>query len=528
MQRTGNLFVKKQTVLGCVAVLALSAGSAFGQIVRTQGPDVIVGDFDGVTSSTAGGTSGTLWQWDSDGAGPRPRILAYGIGTTSCNIGNTVLDWYTSGTATAENPVNHHPVIGGNVYRYKVITLRDTQNNVLGNAGTFEQIGQSWLKHGFTALQQNACNLGCVPDGLGGVTLDPGCSDPYSASLNASQSRLGPRNQVNAYTGAYPYPVTGIPGVPSQANGGDVWRRLQIEEPDIIASNNVGATYIGEAQYWTQDDQNIFSTVNGQSVNNAWNNASWRRLQFTSNLFMQYGTGSSIQRMQHALFGWKSVDAEVQIVEVDVPNEGRFNLGYRVTDLGNGNWAYEYVVRNHFSDRSAGSFSINIPGRTSCVQVKMNGFRDVFYHSGEPYDGADWAFTNSGSTLSWNTLQTFAQNANANAIRFGTAYTFRVVTNRPPVAGTASIGLFKPGTPSSVNANVMVPGGCPCDLDFNNDTLFPDSTDLDDFIAVLSGGPSACSTGNGLCDSVDFDGDGIFPDSTDLDKFILALGGSCL
>lgn len=527
MQRTRKARVSKQFVIGGGAALAMCAASAMGQIVRTQGPDVIVGELSDVISSSAGGTGGTLWQWDPDGAGPRPRILAYGIGTTSCNIGNQVLDWYTSGTATAENPVNHHPIIAGNVYRYKTVTLRDASNNVLGTAGTFEQIGQSWLKHGFTALAQNDCNLGCSPDGLGGVTLDPGCSDPYVASLNASQSRLGPRYQVNAYTGDYPYPVTGIPGVPTAANGGNVWRRLQIEEPDILAANNPGALYYGEGQYWTQDDQNIFSVINGQSQNNAWNNASWRRIQFNANLFMQLVSGQSTQRMQHALYAWKSADPQVQIVEVDVPGEGRFNLGYRVTDLGNGNWAYEYVLRNHFSDRSAGSFTINVPGQSSCVQVRMNGFRDVFYHSGEPFDGSDWAFTNSGSTMGWSTLQTFAQNPNANALRFGTSYTFRVVTNRAPVSGTVSIGLFKPGTPSSVNATVQVPGGCACDLDFNNDTLFPDSADLDDFVNVLSGGPGACSTGAGLCDSVDFNNDTIFPDTADLDAFILALGGQC-
>lgn len=66
-----------------------------------------------------------------------------------------------------------------------------------------------------------------------------------------------------------------------------------------------------------------------------------------------------------------------------------------------------------------------------------------------------------------------------------------------------------------------------CDLDFNNDTLVPDSGDLDDFIAVLAGGPAACSTGPTSCDSVDFNRDTIFPDSDDLDAFIRALGGGC-
>lgn len=64
------------------------------------------------------------------------------------------------------------------------------------------------------------------------------------------------------------------------------------------------------------------------------------------------------------------------------------------------------------------------------------------------------------------------------------------------------------------------------DLDFNNDGLLPDAADLDDFKAVMAGGPSACSTGN--CDTIDFNRDGIFPDAADLDAFLRVLaGGGC-
>jgi fibronectin-binding autotransporter adhesin len=69
-----------------------------------------------------------------------------------------------------------------------------------------------------------------------------------------------------------------------------------------------------------------------------------------------------------------------------------------------------------------------------------------------------------------------------------------------------------------------------CDsVDFNNDGLFPDSTDLDDFIAVLSGGPTQCSTfPTPGCSDVDFNNDGLFPDSSDLDSFLRRLsGGPC-
>jgi trimeric autotransporter adhesin len=72
--------------------------------------------------------------------------------------------------------------------------------------------------------------------------------------------------------------------------------------------------------------------------------------------------------------------------------------------------------------------------------------------------------------------------------------------------------------------------GCCDSLDFNNDTLTPDAGDLDDIVAVLAGGPSACSTFPAPgCNDVDFNNDEIFPDSTDLDAFLSRLaGGACL
>ncbi len=64
---------------------------------------------------------------------------------------------------------------------------------------------------------------------------------------------------------------------------------------------------------------------------------------------------------------------------------------------------------------------------------------------------------------------------------------------------------------------------CQC-IDFNNDTLFPDTQDIDDFITVFSGG--TCSTGT--CNDIDFNTDGLFPDTADIDAFLSVFsGGLC-
>ena len=118
------------------------------------------------------------------------------------------------------------------------------------NDERFEQIGQSSVKHAFTALTNNICNLGC--NGVGGTSLGSGCSDPYSASLNSGPN-LGSRAWINPFTGAYPrgdHATTpnnshtrSCPPGPSH--------RILTEISDLIPAQNPGATYYAEGQYIT-------------------------------------------------------------------------------------------------------------------------------------------------------------------------------------------------------------------------------------------------------------------------------------
>ena len=59
------------------------------------------------------------------------------------------------------------------------------------------------------------------------------------------------------------------------------------------------------------------------------------------------------------------------------------------------------------------------------------------------------------------------------------------------------------------------------DIDFNNDSIFPDIQDIADFIAVFGGGP--CPTGG--CDGIDFNRDDLFPDTEDIAAFLTVFGG---
>jgi hypothetical protein len=120
-------------------------------------------------------------------------------------------------------------------------------------------------------------------------------------------------------------------------------------------------------------------------------------------------------------------------------------------------WRYDYAIYNLNSHLGGGSFSVPFPSGTTIANV---GFHDVDYHSGEPFDNTDWPFSVNTNDVKWNSPQTFAQNANSNALRFGTMYNFWFDADVGPVRGDATIGLFRTGSPDSVAATVRVPGVC--------------------------------------------------------------------
>lgn len=430
----------------------------------TQGPDVIVGDLI-----------------DIGNYGKVGNISGYSIGTTSCNIGNMNLKWI-SGT-------NEHPVIGQNLYR-----LKD---------GRFENVGISWLKHGFTALTQNLC---CTCNGVGGSQLGIGCSDPYSAGLNGSQGNLGPRSEVNASNGLFPYPYI----IGWQQTGNNIYKRLQVKDADLEPTLNTGALYFGEGQYVTNDDATLA---------NKNNNASYRRVSVAAagtypnaTYTLGWATGSTTQRQKPAIQAWQDTDPTVQIVNVDVPGDGRFIVAWKVTNPSPGNYHYEYAIQNLTSDRSGQGFIIPVTGAV----ISNIGFHDVDYHSGEPYSLTDWAITQTGGNITWQT-DTFATNANANALRWGTLYNFRFDATTGPLPSNvnATLKLFKPGAVTEMT--VAVPGPAPADcnnngildnLDITNGTsqdcnanFVPDECELATNDCNNNGLPDNCELAGHDCDN---------------------------
>jgi uncharacterized repeat protein (TIGR01451 family) len=398
------------------------------------GPDVIVGDLPAMAQF---GTSGTQ--------------VGLAVGTTSCNNGNVELNWF-------QMPNTDHPVIPQNLYRMS----GGTSNN-----DRFEQVGQSWLKHAFTALQGNACGFGCTSSGTG-TRLGVGCSDPYDASLNASQSGLGSRAWVNPFTGAYPSTAREHSGHSHTGTS----HRVLVERDDLNTALNPGATYYAEAQYVTPHEYTWCQAHPGEC--NMYNNVSYRRFNVTGTTGnFSFSTVGNTVRTTNAIQAWRLATAnppETQAVIAaiePVPGvDGRGLIAYRVTNPSAGVWHYEYAVYNENLDRAIQSFIVPLG---SGITVSNIGFHAPPNHPGFANDGTQastgysntpWAANQTAAELSWNS-ETFAQNQNANAIRWGTLYNFRFDSNRPPQAVNATIGFFKTGAPITVGIQGPAPEGGP-------------------------------------------------------------------
>ena len=450
----------------CLCLAAVIAAPALAQIT----PDVIVADLHNTR------------HWGRIG-----DLHAYSVGTVACNIGFQDLRW------EANN--QWHPVIGQNLYR-----LKD---------GRIEQLGQSWLKHAFTTVNSGICGI-CPPGGTGNH-LSPGCSDPYGAGLNGDRGRLGPRYQVNATTGVFPYPYDNSAPVPDL-----LARRLIVDHDDVDPNQNQGALYFIEGQYVAQDDA---------AAGNGWNNQSYRRVTVSNfNLNIQgatYQQDPAIRAWYDHGNGVNNPDTDVQLVSVRVPGDGIFWVGAKATDNGDGTWHYEYAIQNLTSDRSGGSFSVRLARGANVSGV---GFHDVDYHSGEPWLPTDWIVNIAPDGIIWSSPESFQKNPNSNALRWATLYNFWFDVDAAPVQGEAQLGLFKTGTPNSVPVVIVVPESASSMGDLNCDGMV-DAEDIEAFIMAIFS-PLNYPAQYPECDinRGDINGDGLV-NAGDIEGFIQLLFG---
>lgn len=382
------------------------ACSAVGQV---HGPDIIVGIVEFVNDYARAGDTAAL-----------------AFSTTSCNVGDQPIDW-------SPLPSNRHPVIAQNMYR-----LKD---------GRLEQIGQAWVKHGFAALQLQACFTDCIRSPTQ-TRLGVHCSDPYAEQLNRGPE-LGARSEVN--------PVTGFFDGRTADQHHDHVHSLISHGLQVTHSNlgNPGARYFVEAQYIAADD-----ALAGHGNNNV----SYREV-------LVGGTGANWQflnvgttiREQPAVRVWPEADFEV----LDTwPEDGRIIVASKVTDFG-GAYRYDYAIYNMNSERGIASFSLPV-GSAELIP----GFSAPLSHD-EPYSNDPWDETLGGGAFTWSTAP-YSEESDSNPIRWGTMYNFWFDTDTAPQMSYATLGRYKPGNgPDYLRVRVPVPASGDC-----NGNLISDDVDI--------------------------------------------------
>jgi len=406
------------------------------------GPDVIVGDVEDVDQEGSNGTQ-----------------VGLAIGTDSCNNGDQPVDWFAL-------PQTDHPVVPQNLYR---------MSGGANNDARFEQIGQSWMKHTFLALEDFVCG-NCNTSGCQtGSHLCPGCSDPYTSGLNGDQGSIGSRAWINPFTGSFPSTANNHSG--HSHNG--VSHRIIVETSDLIPAQNTGASYFGEAAYISPHEYTWCQSHPTQC--NMFNNYSYRRFSVTGGpSFFNFPSVGSTVRMQPAIQAWAATNATVNEIEPDPGNDGMWLMGYKITNPSSGVWHYEYALFNMNLDRGIQSFSVPL---SAGVNVSNVGFHAPPQHPGWANDGTfnslgyssmPWTVTQTTDSITWNT-ETFAQNQNANAIRWGTLYNFRFDADQPPQSADATVGFFKTGSPMMVAIQAPA-GGTPTPTPTATATATPTAT----------------------------------------------------
>ncbi len=334
------------------------------------------------------------------------------MATTSCNVGDVDVPW--------EAPMmEDHPMIAMALYR-----LRN---------GKFDQIGVSWMKHGFFALS----NSQCIPcqNPSDGSFLGVGCSDTYGPGNNADRRYLGPRSEVDPYLGTWSCSGSHFQGGAADcvrghgSSGHDgVAHRLQVEDSELDQS---GADYFYEAYYVVRGDQNRHNNYGSVEVSMGLTGSTW--------FFSDEGSlieGPAIER-------WGE-----QRTEFSIPGDGKVILAVETTDLGGGSFHYQYALLNFDSEREIRSFSLPVEG--------VPGLSGFTFNDADEDALNDWAALVSGGLLTWST-DTYTVDPDANALTFGEMFSFGFDADVPPDTLTTTLGLFRHPEGESVGGPILGP-----------------------------------------------------------------------
>jgi len=332
-------------------------------------------------------------------------VAALSMATTSCNVGNCDVEW--------EAPMDEdHPGIAMSLYRL----MNDR----------FEQVGVSYIKHGFFALSSSQCTPCQNPSN--GDYLGVGCSDTYGVGNNSDRRWLGPRSEWSSFPGTWE--CTGShfsDGVQDcnrrHSSGGhsNTAHRVEVLDSDI---DNPGASYFFSSYYIVRDDDNKINNMGYRPCTVSGGPNNWN-----------FNDGSGYPVIEGpAVAQWGDFQTWATL-----PGDGQVYLASKATDMGGGVTHFEYALLNYDADKKIKSFEVPLSGAT--------GLANIGYHDPDLDAGNDWGANTSGGSITWSTTD--------HPIGFGEMFNFRFDAMTESEAGDITVESFTGG--SVVNIASVVP-----------------------------------------------------------------------
>jgi len=367
--------------------------------------------------------------------------------TKGANAGNYFLPWVLS-------PDVDHPVIGMNLYR-------------INAEGRIEQIGLSWLKHAWAAVQGSGC--GQCQSGGNSRRLAPGCADTYGESLNADQQWLGPRWEITpeqhkwmdgtSWIGSH-FQVNGNGGGSDTSSHNGVMHRLRVQMGDLTTAG---------AQYWIEGFYHILRDYTDPNWNDLFefpdrqfNNTTHRQVTVNHGGGINFTFGNVGSTADGPIiYEWASQTGGTfdRAAPVD---EGVAYVASRAVDLGGGEWRYEYAIYNLNVSRELDSVCVPVGGATVSdgdMHFPVDGYYidNSNFVNESPYGIDPWGFVKDGPNAVFTAAAPFG-GLLPNTIRFGTTYTFWFTADAPPASSDRIIELGMGGGDEVLTAAVVAPG----------------------------------------------------------------------
>lgn len=297
--------------------------------------------------------------------------------------------------------------------------------------GRVEQIGRSGMKHAFLTI-----NVGCNNCGSSHI-LWPQCQDTYSSGNNDSNYYLGPRIELESNSGVFLETPSFFD--PSSAgnhtNSSTDWQnRLVVNESELDIS---GAEYIFDSWYLVRDDIDILNTMGYRYVDLNFSGSSWNVNHITPNTIL----GSVMDT-------WVTGGLNDQTVSL-TESDGHLRADVKVSDLGAGDYHYEYALTNFDYDPQIKTFSVDLPVGVIAQNAGFSGPQGYLNISTYKYEAAQWNINQVGSQLIFTATDV------GHMLDWGGLYNFYFDVQAAPVAG--NINLESGEVVNDISIGILAP-----------------------------------------------------------------------